>query len=1144
MRVHPCVSVLLCALFLSLAEAEEKEPLALIPPLSVPVKLDGTVTPEEWRDAATLRRVFRQDNRIPGNPPTEFKVKYASDALYVAAIGMEPDCALPEAKSRAWDDLLFRMDDTFSVVLGLRDSNVSVQQDINMGGYEGAMGGKSARADFYYTFTANAAGSKQRLFNEMPLEKALFEASVARGEKSWSVEFRIPFNSFGARAVAGCEIYANLFRWRPPEVQAWHHKRFRGYAAMPFGKFRLLSASEAERRTREKLPPPPGGAAKSCRAELQYNPLLGAVIGKTRILGKWNDLTGILRVDGFPEIRQKLVVRNELTRDAIIHPDGEKIACVIQKLTPGSQPARKAHFTVVDAAGKTVSKTELECQAVKAPEWFQQNIASEYLNNKCPTPWSEPKLDKKRVSLRHATFEFNDFALPCGAQIEVTIDGTPLRFSGRSELKKAGTDLRGEAVLRAENIRLEVKSRMEFDGFTEVKFRFPGIDPHRVDGIRLRIPFSAAAAKLLLPGQLVQNAAALPVCGYNGPGEQFWLGDHERGIAFAFDTKVFFGRNQRHQIEVVPGKKTTELGFRFVDGPGQFDAETVFRFFLLPTPTKPRPERPIRALTERQWETWGGWHGYPDTGKISELKKWTKKLSAENKVGILYTCQGLREDAPFLKEFQSDFELQPRWRYYRHRSKNCFATNKRGPEGEMQLFYWKKLIQEAGVRGIISDGMSPAWGDVNPAMAKIDATDLQGRWEDMSSRIVAQRNFLKRFRGMFSDTGEPFGMLAHTGGGLDAATLSFFDGYMEGEQMTRFKPGYFLPEAVYAVGYSGMPWGWRSVYWSKHWRNYLAQESQLAYSLLFNTEFNGNFQAENPSWDLELTRDFEMGKGEFHPFWHGGDSRVAFDSDRAKMSFYTAQGKALIVVSNLTSEAASYTLDFTKLFPGDAFHARELLDNRQIKEKQVSGRLVPHSCDIIRIDIGDAMKTQRPSKQSAKTVVPFNITSTDLRDWKVNSERKNVAFHVENGNFHLQSTPGPAAAMAEFQHPFGRDFSMDLEIGIVERFRFELGPVTVGYGNGWVGYGWFVKGPVAKRGFGHVYYQVPLAKRKKVPLRISLRNGELNVVYNNMPVVRGLKVELPASENYFRLATWHTDSLDFTVRRATDKGGEIIHSSV
>ena len=42
----------------------------------------------------------------------------------------------------------------------------------------------------------------------------------------------------------------------------------------------------------------------------------------------------------------------------------------------------------------------------------------------------------------------------------------------------------------------------------------------------------------------------------------------------------------------------------------------------------------------------------------------------------------------------------------------------------------------------------------------------------------------------------------------DVNTLSFFDGYMEGEQMTRFKTGYFLPEAVYATGYSGLPWGW------------------------------------------------------------------------------------------------------------------------------------------------------------------------------------------------------------------------------------------------------------------------------------------------------------------------------------------------
>ncbi len=120
---------------------------------------------------------------------------------------------------------------------------------------------------------------------------------------------------------------------------------------------------------------------------------------------------------------------------------------------------------------------------------------------------------------------------------------------------------------------------------------------------------------------------------------------------------------------------------------------------------------------------------------------------------------------------------------------------------------------------------------------------------------------------------------------------------------------------------------------------------------MYNTEFNGNFQAENPNYDLELTRDFERGKGEFHPFWKP-DKRVAFRSERAKMSFHTAPGKALIAVSNLTTEPAEYALDFSKLFPDGEFHAVELLSNRPVTSAAVTGKLAPHSCDVIRVDAG------------------------------------------------------------------------------------------------------------------------------------------------------------------------------------------------
>ncbi|MPN63200.1 hypothetical protein SDC9_210955 [bioreactor metagenome] len=112
-----------------------------------------------------------------------------------------------------------------------------------------------------------------------------------------------------------------------------------------------------------------------------------------------------------------------------------------------------------------------------------------------------------------------------------------------------------------------------------------------------------------------------------------------------------------------------------------------------------------------------------------------------------------------------------------------------------------------------------------------------------------------------------------------------------------------------------------------------------------------------------------------------------------------------------------------------------------------------------------------------------------------------------------------------------------------DRVRFELGPVTIGYGPGWVGYGWYVKGPVAKRGKGHVYYQVPLKKNETVPVRISVRNGVLDMLYDNKPVVRALPLELP-NGNCFNIQTWHDDSVEFRLEHASDKGNEIIVSDI
>lgn len=257
------------------------EPHGDIPKLKTPVKLDGKVDDAEWSDAARFRRIWKQDNRVPGEPETEFRLKYDQDALYVAAVGTENDPGYPAASPRGWNDLLFPTEDSFSVVLGLADRNVAEQAAIDMGGYDGAMGGKAAKADFYYAFTVNAAASRQRAFNEMPLENALFESAVSTEKgKRFTAEFKIPFRSLGFSNPEGKTIHMNLFRFRPPEAQAWNHKRFKGYSPMPFGTARFLPEAENAKRTVEETPSRPAPAARGCRAELQYSPLTGAIVGK------------------------------------------------------------------------------------------------------------------------------------------------------------------------------------------------------------------------------------------------------------------------------------------------------------------------------------------------------------------------------------------------------------------------------------------------------------------------------------------------------------------------------------------------------------------------------------------------------------------------------------------------------------------------------------------------------------------------------------------------------------------------------------------------------------------------------------------------------------------------------------------------
>ena len=98
---------------------------------TVPV-IDGTMAPGEWRDAAILRKM-----ELPGNPAlpvekSEIYLKYDNENLYVAIRAFESNPRGPEAYLRPWNDLLFKNDDAFQLVLGVSDPRLKTRDKIDM----------------------------------------------------------------------------------------------------------------------------------------------------------------------------------------------------------------------------------------------------------------------------------------------------------------------------------------------------------------------------------------------------------------------------------------------------------------------------------------------------------------------------------------------------------------------------------------------------------------------------------------------------------------------------------------------------------------------------------------------------------------------------------------------------------------------------------------------------------------------------------------------------------------------------------------------------------------------------------------------------------------------------------------------------
>ena len=892
------ILILFCGMPQQVLAGKPKRPVPkiMVPQLTVPVVLDGKLDPQEWEDATQLKvhgwlNIMKANDHkstkdISEFPGTDLRIKYDDKAIWIGAFCHENQVGYPQAFNRDTMDEL-SLDDALQVVLGVRDRHEVVREVQNMGGYVGASGTESARADHYYQFTVNAAGSKSRTYNETPLAEPKFEGFTTKTKDGWSVEMRIPWDSFATGGFQEEGVYINLFRFRPPVMMGWYLSNFGGYYPMPLGKIVLLKADQAGEKTLERQSKVKSQkksvANPQTTGKISYHPLSGAIVATIKQDTPQEGLTAYFDVEG---LESKTVALTTQTKQIIV-----------LDVMPGDQPQRNATLVVRDKSQNEMVRIQRLLAKVVAPNWLGTQVGMDYVDKKICQPWIKPAVNKQTVKLLDKTIGFGDFGfyssiidqwgefLAGPSQVVVEINGKPITFKKKDlKVSPEGNSVRITSDSSAGSLNLETRSLLDYDGFTVVKMKLTGKDAKQVSRLAVRIPIHPDKAKYIYR-VLTQDSKALTGFGLDTNAGPIWVGYEDKGISFNFDTSPFVSTDVRHQIRIIQTPDRTWLELNFVDAKGQMSEGQIFRFFLQPTPTKPVSLVKARGSVKMYWEKWSDWQGYPDLAKIDMLKKWADKVHDDGKVATLYTCQGLAENAPGFEEFKEDLMGLPAWIFYRRAfepGKNvpCYYTCKRGPEGDLQLWGLDKLARATKVDGIVSDGLANIWGCKNPGHKYGCGQVQKVVWDqDLRSKVVETRRYLKRMRGIFQDAGRKVKFVAHTGGSITINALSFIDNYMEGEQLSRYRPGYQISKPVYSVGYNGYPWGFRSVFWEKTWRKTKGYYWSLTHALLHDNEIQGT------NLTSQIYDGFEDdSQTTYYPYWRVGP-HVKLTSKYSKVSY-------------------------------------------------------------------------------------------------------------------------------------------------------------------------------------------------------------------------------------------------------------------
>lgn len=497
----------------------------------------------------------------------------------------------------------------------------------------------------------------------------------------------------------------------------------------------------------------------------------------------------------------------------------------LNKLPPG-------HYKIIAKQGAAVSNVDFERPDESL--WCGNSIGK--LTNVPPPPWSNLELvtgdNTASIKCWGREINYDKAIFPTSIQalgkpmlaapisLEAIINGKAF-YPESPKLKAQSADalaaqLNGSAML-SDALKIEVNSKIEFDGLIVMTIRLIPLHPVKVDLLKMSIP---------LPGELVKYKF-LPVYSRKDVGafdkspnmtwsypfiNYIWIGDEDRGLTwFSESSEGWVIPAGINPINVKRTAGDTIWSLDLIGAATVLQKPLVYTLGLQPTPVKPMPENQFAWGIGRNFQLYWTmpshekYFGYPEVLKPGV---YDKENDDANKQGLAVVRYGL---------LTALSAASPEWKYYGNdwnssdivdnSSSDVIAfgnasVNMTCPAEEKfrDFIIWKmqKWVNENKFDGVYHD-----LSGVHTCDSKVHGCN--GRMP-----ILAWRELYKRAYVMLKKERQPSFQMQHVSWGLCSPILGFCDAYMNGEQYVGQNISSYLdrvPDDIWRTEFTGRQYG-------------------------------------------------------------------------------------------------------------------------------------------------------------------------------------------------------------------------------------------------------------------------------------------------------------------------------------------------